>query len=301
MKRYWLGLAAATMLSACGSGGGNPFIEDTDTDDPEVGVPADVAQDLQGISYDPVSQTLTVRGITLDNEEFEAVYNRRPALDRNGYEAYTSQDSSLSRHTTAYVRDIDGTRAAVVTTGGQFEYFFGGAVYGRAGAYDPPSVTGSGGLASYAGRYIGMLNGPGDGGDLLPVTPGTSPSVTPVQAGEVTGKVLVNADFTDNAVNGIIYDRTYVDSPGTEMVDLELAPTAIDPASGTFVGDVSIQQQVRGSYGGIFGGDDAATVAGGIYVEDHITSVQNEVEYGIFVLPKCGTPGDAALCDQPNP
>ncbi|MEC7256778.1 MAG: thymidylate synthase [Pseudomonadota bacterium] len=301
MKRFWLGLAATAAVSACS--GGNPFTTETDTEVPESGIPEVIAGDLSGISYDPVAQTLTVRGISLDETPFEATYRRRPGMDRGGYEAYTAQDSSLDRHTTAYVRDINGTRAAVVVTGGQFEHYFGGAVYGRNGAFDPPPVepTANNGLVSYAGTYVGLLNGPGDGGDLLPVSPGTPASVLPVEAGEVTGRVLINADFTDNVVNGVVFDRVYVDTPSLVLNDLALKPTDIDPSTGTFSGEVTINLQNKGTYGGIFGGADSDAVAGALKATDHIDNVQNEEEFGIFVLPRCGTPGEDALCNQPNP
>ena len=153
---------------------------------------------------------------------------------------------------------------------------------------------------SYAGNYIGMLNMAGDGGDLLPVAPGTPNDVRPVQAAEVTGRVLVNADFADNRVNGTVYNRVIVDT-GTALDTLALAPTDIDPTTGTFTDEVTINLQAKGTYGGIFGGTDSDAVAGSLFVKDHIDGVSNEEEYGIFVLPKCGTPGQDALCNQPNP
>ena len=299
MKRFWLGIAAFSVLSACS--GGNPFETDTDTVVEEGTIPEVIASDLTGVSYDPVNQTLTVRGISLDDTPFEAVYTRKPALDRNGYEGYSVQEGSLQRHTTAYVKDIGGTRAAVVMTGGQFEHYFGGGVYGRSGAYDPPTPAQPGGLVSYAGNYVGLLNGPGDGGDLLPVAPGTPNAVRPAQAAEVTGKVLVNADFTDNMVNGVIYDRSAADYPQLTLSDLALAPGEINTQSGTFEGEVTIDLTPVGTYGGIFGGTDSNVVAGALYAEDHIDGVDNEEERGIFVLPQCGTPGQDALCNQPVP
>ncbi|RME95967.1 MAG: thymidylate synthase, partial [Alphaproteobacteria bacterium] len=103
MKRFWLGAAAAATLAACG--GGNPFVADTTgggTSSAGATVPAVLLNDLDSFTYDPATQTLTVRGVNLDNSPYEAVYTRKPALDVPGYEAYTSQESSLGRHTTAY-------------------------------------------------------------------------------------------------------------------------------------------------------------------------------------------------------
>ncbi|MEX0282529.1 MAG: thymidylate synthase [Arenibacterium sp.] len=298
MKRFWIGVAAAFAVSACS--GGNPFTEETDTENGGL-VPEIIAGDLEGITYDPVAQTLVVRGVSLDDTPFESVYRRRPSLDRGGYEAYTAQDSSLDQHSTAYVRDINGTRAAVVVTGGQFENYFGGATYGRSGGFDPVDVTSTSGQVSYAGNYIGLTNLPGDGGDLLPVAPGTPTEIRPGQAGEVTGRVLVNADFADNVVQGGVFQRVYVDNPGTNLEDLAFEPSAIDPATGSFTGNVTINLQERGTYGGIFGGTNAEAVAGALFVEDHIDGIDDEEEYGIFVLTQCGTPGEDPLCNQPVP
>jgi hypothetical protein len=282
-------------LSACG--GTSPFEDVVADPTTPPAIPGNLAGDLQGITYDPAAQTLTVRGVSLDETPFEATYRRRPALDRAGYEAYTAQDSSLDRHSTAYVREVDGTRAGIVVTGGQFTYYFGGGNYSRDGAFTPPATTPSGGLVSYAGNYVGLLNSAGDGGDLLPVAAGTPVDVLPVQAAEVTGSILINADFADNRVNGVVYDRIVVDS-ATVLANIELAPTDID-ATGAFSGSASQSLINKGSYGGIFGGTDAAVVAGTLFVEDHIDGFDNEEEYGLFVLDQCGTANADPLCNQP--
>ncbi|MHA6262715.1 thymidylate synthase [Arenibacterium sp. CAU 1754] len=307
MKRFWLSFAAFAALSACS--GGNPFeATTTNTDDPETGIPTEVAGNLTSVTYNPVAQTLTVKGIAFDNTPIDAVYTKAPAsMDVGDYEAYIYQDGSLDRHTTVYVKDIGGTRAAVAVTGGQFESYFGGVTYGRAGAYNPPATnTSNSGLVTYAGDYVGLLNGPGDGGSLLPITPdngNTDPF--PVEAGEVTGRVVINADFAQNTVAGLVYDREYVDGAaigvGPPIDNLALDPAAIDPATGTFQGQVSQLNQSRGVYGGIFGGTDASAIAGGLFAKDHIANVTGEEEYGIFVLTQCGQPGADALCNQPVP
>lgn len=313
MKRFWLCGAALAVVSACG--GGNPWIEDGDGTGvtPAPTIPAELAGDLEGVTYDPVAQTLTVTGVALDpdtNETTETAttYRRRPGLDRNGYEAYTAQDGSLDRHTTAYVRDINGTRAAIVMTGGQFGHYFGGSTFSRSGTYSAPgfgpTVPGqqNSGSVTYLGTYVGLLNGAGDGGDLKPVTPGTT-DIRPVQAAEITGRVAINADFgQDMRVNGEVYDRVIVDSPGITLENLELSPTALT-TDGSFIG-VTTQDsgsKVVGDYGGVFGGTGATEVAGTLFVEDHITALDNEEEYGAFVLSKCGTANADPLCNQPNP
>jgi len=56
MRRFWLGVAAATMVSACS--GGNPWLEDGGGTDPDpVGdIPADLLGDLDNFTYDPVAE-----------------------------------------------------------------------------------------------------------------------------------------------------------------------------------------------------------------------------------------------------
>lgn len=304
MSRFIVAVAAAITLSACS--GGNPFTSGTDPEnpvEPEPTIPADLAGDVDSITYDAVNQTLIVSGQTLDDTPYEATYRRRPALDRPGYEAYSSQESSLGRHHTAYVRERDGTRAGIVMAGGQFGHVFYGSNYERDGAFDAPPTAQPGGIVQYAGRYVGLLNGPGDGGDLRDVTPGTAPEVLPDQAAEVVGSIFIAADFVDNTTDGIVYDRDAPDYPNMVLADLELAPAAIDTASGTFEGPAEQGggQRTVGTWGGIFGGTDSSAVAGTVYVEDHIAAVDGELEIGLFVLAQCGTPNADPICNQPNP
>jgi len=308
MKRFWLGVAMATMVSACS--GGNPWVEDGDGGgETPPDIPEDLLGDLEGFKYDPVAKTLIVRGTSLDDTPYEAVYTRKPALDVPGYEAYTTQDSSLDRHVTAYVQERDRTRAAIVVTGGQFGHFFGGSHYSRSGAYDPPTITDTNGLVSYAGTYVGVLNsGDGIGADLLPVTGGTPDEVLPVQAARVVGSVFINADFVDNIVNGTVYDRSVVDHPGIDISEQQiiLSPGSIEN-DGTFTSDAqeidysdaNPSRADAGTYGGIFGGTDAAAVAGTLHAKEHLGV--NSEEYGLFVLAQCGTADADAICNQPNP
>jgi len=302
MRRFWLGVVATTFLSACG--GGNPWLDPGE--DGGGGtvptIPEELLGDLDSFTYDPVTQTLIVTGISLDNTPIAAVYTRNAALDVPGYEAYTTQDSSLERHATAYVQERDGVRGAIIVTGGQFGQYLGGSAYSRTGAFTPPAVNSAGGLVTYAGDYVGLLNVAGDGGDLLLVAPGTPNDVRPSQAAEVTGSVLINADFADNIVNGVVYDRIIVDAPGTDISDqnIELVPTAI-LADGTFVGDANQGQTNVGSYGGVFGGTGASAVAGTLFAQGHINGLTNVEEYGLFVLSQCGTANADPICNQPVP
>ena len=300
MKQFLAGTLAVSVLAACGgSGGTNPFTTTTTTGGSgtttTTTIPTALIGDLGEFTYDPVAQTLTVTGISLEAEPIEGTYTRNAALDRGNYEAYTTQESPLDRHSTAYVREIDGTRAVVVMTGNQFGRYFPGVSYGRDGAFDPPASTPTTGLASYVGDYVGLTDIPSDGSDLLPVDPAVPIDLRTTQAGSITGRVLINADFADNQVNGGIADRVLV-STGQPIESVDLAVTEI-LADGTFTGTAEQALQNRGTYGGIFGGDDARIVAGGVSLADHISTVSDEEEYGIFVLIQCGTAGADPLCD----
>ncbi len=312
MTRLMIGLAACLGLAACG--GTAPFGGTTsDVDDETSAIPETIAGSVQSVTYDPSNQTLTVVGVPFDDGPTTGVYRRRPGLDRPGYQAFTAQDGSLDRHTTAYVQNINGTQAGLVVTGVQFEEYYGGVVYSR-GSFSapvPPDATQNGGLVSYAGNYIGLLNGPGSSEDLIDVTPGTSPSATSAQAAEVTGQVLITGDFAQNQVDGVVYNRRVLDYDSNGLVspndanplavdDLALDGTAIE-TDGTFAGTVSVGNQVRGDYAGAFGGTGATEVAGGLFAQEHIAEFQNEDEYGMFVLSQCGTPSSDPVCNQPVP
>jgi hypothetical protein len=309
-------IGAAVVLAACG---GTPPFGGTVTDtegDPANGVapiPDELAGSVQSFTYNPSSQTLSVVGVPFDDGPFTGVYRRRPGLDQAGYEAYTAQDGSLDRHTTAYVRDINGTRAAVIVTGVQFEQVFGGIAYSNT-SYSAPVEPGSevdGGLVSYAGSYVGLLNASGSNEDVTPVTGGGEQGQELTgQAGEVRGQVLITADFSDAQVAGIVFNRVVVDrdatTPGVtpnaanplQVNDIAFDSTAIN-TDGTFFGTASVDNNSVGEYGGIFGGDGATEVAGGINVQNHIDEFQNEIEWGTFVLAACGQPQEDPLCNQP--
>ncbi|WP_342586279.1 thymidylate synthase [Leisingera sp. ANG-M6] len=291
------------MVSACG--GGNPFTTTTDDDtdtgtDTESAIPASIANDLDSVSYDPTNQTLTVTGVGLDETPFTSTYVRKPALDRAGYEAYTVQDNELTEHSTAYVRQSGRGYAAVVVTGGQFGYFQGGATYARTGSFtEPDTESGPGGIVSYAGNYVGLLNVNGDTGDLI--IPSGSPEtiLLPGQAAEVTGDVFINADFSDRAIKGTIYNREITDAPGTSVENLILVPTEI-AADGTFDGTLNVDGTGVGTYGGTFAGTDAEVVAGGVHATSHIDALSGGTnpieEYGVFVLDSCDSANADPVC-----
>jgi len=317
MNRFIISLALVATLGACS--GGNPFSDITDvTDtagDPDDGtgaIPEALAGNLSSFTYNPANQTLTVTGVPTDDGTLTGVYRRRPALDRAGYEAYTAQDGSLDRHSTAYVRDIRGTRAATIVTGGQFEQFFAGGAYSNS-SYSAPVTRPSeqdGGLVTYAGGYVGMLNATGSDEDLLPVAAGTDPSVRPVQAAEISGSILITGDFQDSSVTGIIYNRVINDVNNTTGVfeansadPLEIEDVAFDSTEiaedGSFAGVTSQGNQPVGEYGGIFGGAGATEVAGVMRSTGHISAASNPIENGVFVLSQCGQADEDPICNQP--
>lgn len=313
MKNQIISLALIATLGACS--GGNPFEtgQVTDTDgsvDGDTGIPAALSQNLESFTYDPDQQTLTVVGIPSDRGVLDGVYTRKENLDRLGYEAYTAQDGSLDRHVTAYVRDIRGTRAAVVVTGGQFEETFAGGAYDGADYTAPESTTEDTGLVTYAGTYVGLLNGGGSDEDLLDVEAGTSPSVLSAQAAEVTGNIVITGDFADSSVSGVIYDRVIVDVDSDGFDDpasadplaiIDIALDATDIASdGTFSGVATQDDSAVGDYGGIFGGTGATEVAGIVSVAGHVSGYSGIEEDGVFVLSQCGQPDEDAVCNQPH-
>lgn len=286
MKRFWAGLFAAGILSACS--GGNPFLDDdepTDPDRPEFVIPEVLSSDLDGIVYDPNAPvpTLIVSGVTFDGDPFTETYARNTSLDSGDYQAFTRQATPMDAHSTAYVRQIGGTRGALVVTGGQFGYYNGGATYSRTGAFDRPGPTQDTGNVKYSGTYIGLLNAPDNGNDLLP-TPGVDQELRPRQAGRVSGDVNIVADFNNNRVKGLVNNRTYI-ARNINMSDLEIAPTDIND-DGTFAGEITQGQQSKGDYGGIFGGPESDAVAGTLFVKDHQAGFTDLEERGLFVLDR---------------
>ncbi|ASM71608.1 MULTISPECIES: hypothetical protein [Roseobacteraceae] len=308
MTRLLSGIAVLALVAACGDG--NPFSgtpTDTDGDTTSGAIPETLASDLDSFSYNPTTGTLTVTGVGLDEDALESVYRRAPGLDVPGYVAFTAQDDPLDQHATAYVHDINGTRAGIVVTGGQFGTYNGGGAYARDGAYSPHVVTPDSGEVTYAGDYVGLTNLPSDRTDIAVVPPGTDDALIPAQSAKVTGKIFFNVDFSDNTLKGAIYDRELDldDSllpPGDtvlEVADIEFDPTTID-SDGTYFGDVRMRDGTTdiGDYGGIFGGVESEAMAGVVFMEDHlVTSTTAENEYGVWVLGKCGGPeATAAIC-----
>ncbi len=292
MKRFWLGFAAASMLSACS--GGNPFLDDDpDTGTPPPGnIPADVAGDLDAATFvpDPTNPRLVVTGVAYNGTPLPVEYDRTATsatLDSPGgqYTAFTRQPDALNTHTTAYAREVAGTRGVLVVSGGLDGYYNGGVSYSRSGGFDRPAANPANADIRYDGEYVGLLNYPDDGAALLPVPPGTDPDVAPGQAGRVFGQARIDADFSTNRVKGLVYNRRY-EAAGLDIPEnLEIAPTDI-LEDGSFAGEVTVAKQTKGTYGGTFGGPEAQAVAGGLFAKDHITGLARVEEYGLFVLER---------------
>lgn len=314
---------ALLLLAACdgnplGTGAEPPVpcTEDCPVDptDP-VDVPDALAKNLESINYDQATDSFLIRMAALDTTPVTATWTRRAALDLAGYRAYAVQEDPLDRMFVGLAKvSAEGSVTAVVGgDGGQFNKVFQGGNYGRNGAWTAPvgtSAAGSG-QVSYAGSYVAVTNIPAPRpGQILPVAPGTPAELIPGQPSRVQGDIFINANFSDNSVNGAIYNRVIVDY-AFGLQSVILVPSTIE-ANGTFAGTTErwvnddASMTVTGNYGGVFGGTDAVAVGGvvaltKIYRSDTGDVIDGGLEHGVFVLQQCGTPGDAAICDQAQP
>ena len=276
-------LLAAAALGACtagsdvpgGPGGGGGGSTD--------GIPEALSKNLNAAVYNPRNQTLTVELQSLDASPFTATYTRNAALDVNGYEAYEVSETSRQRHFVALFKtSARGTvSAGVVADGGKNNRYFNGGIYSRVSLYTAPTS----GLASYVGSYAGLISYNG----------GTT-GVPPVR---VSGKTEITADFSDSFIEGNVTNRKFEGGalPGRPPLE-DIALTVTPIADGTFAGTVEFigaPDQTIGDYGGTFGGNNASDVAG-ILVFDPISGNSGVHETGVFVLPRCGTAGDAPAC-----
>lgn len=298
MKKLFGMMAVAAILAACadeeaiegdgGTGGGGEVIN-----------PSDLAVgDLDTATFNATAQTMTV-SITLDGDNANQIYERAIQYDTAGYQAYTIQDDPLDRMFMALggVSEDGVTTAVVAMDGGQFLRYFGGAVF-NASSYSAPS----GGLSSYAGTYAGLTNVGTREGTMDSVAP---EELLPTRPTRTQGLVFINADFSDNQLNGAIYDRTALDGSSLAVGTLYLIPgniAADGSFSGTveqFIGTATAATGV-GTYTGTFGGNNASGIAGGVYIQNFDPDRTTEEERGIFVLNQCGTAGESPDCGTFN-
>ncbi|MFD1344340.1 hypothetical protein [Litorisediminicola beolgyonensis] len=342
-------LLGFSILSACGGQGDNPLGRENPTEEPDDGedgeedpvVPVDDPEDplvnegstddfysIEDVdkitldSDDDGNPILVVEGLTLDGGGAETVYVRRTDLDQSGFLAFAIQDDPLDRYVRGYI-DADnngGTvTAGVAVSGAQFNRYFRGATVTRTDDYDPPAATDATGLVTYTGNYVGVLNIEGTDSELLPVIDAADEIIPGTVVLTTTGKVFLNADFADLAINGSVYDREAVEI-GLSLPSYALILGRIDD-EGNFGGtmEFSNDQTVDayealdqteggvGQYAGIIGGEDGAAIAGALTIDsidggDDILGFTNEEEIGVFTLEKCGTDGaNAARCAEVNP
>ncbi len=321
MKRTAALCALALGLVACGDG--NPFTEDevgtttppTTTTPSEV--PASILNDLDRISFNADTNTLTVSGLTQDGVPLVNDYTALATTLAPGYVTFTGQNDPLGRHATAFVASRDGVQAGVVMTGGQFNKFFGGSFFERtSGGYTPPTTPASRFDVTYVGNYAAGLNFPGPETDLLPITGPLDPNVSrPQQTAYITGLMFVNVDLNDMQVEGEIYNRTAVFNPSLtftsdlpDLPDLVLVEGAL-AGDGTFSGNIEIDASdtnsgvpsnpvgdAVGDFAGVIGGPGGNAIAGGTFIENFTEDLDNEIEYGVFVLDLCDASSADPVC-----
>ncbi len=309
---------AALLVAGCS---GNPWIEPTDGETPDNGtpsnplavtVPPEVAVNLKSIAYSSSNGgSLTVNLDGLGGGPTSVPFKRAKSLDIAGYQAYSYQGSALLRKHLAYVATSKrgNILAAVDADGGQFNRKHGGGTFQRLKPYAPPVASSANdyGEFSYAGTYAGVfLPGPATSKDL---PPGLSP-YTPMP---VRGDILITGNFADNLIDGGVDNRYIYTYKGKkfdfngdgkvnsddQLLAITFAETKI-AADGTFLGDVEFFGKPKspiGAFGGLFGGVGATDVAG-VTEFNPVEGNTGIWEYGVFNLPKCGTAGQAKLCNS---
>jgi len=310
------GLLCIALLTACGGGGAsgsNPVTggvqlvatDPVDPTDPTValtnGIPTELANNLLGVTYDPGNQTLTLELESFDAAGEQATFLRRSDLDPtvNGYQAYVRQDDPSDRFFLAIGGSSVGgeVSAVVVTDGGQFNRFFGGGFYQQDSTYE---VDREQGLVSYAGNYAGTTNINAPGTNLA--TPLPVAAVRPREPAAIQGDIFLNVTFSDDSVNGSIFNRRFTDYPTIDLPDISLVEGEL-AEDGTFLGSAEIEvERPIGRFGGTLGGEGGTALAGTTSLTEFSDDLENEEEYGLFVLERCGTANEnATLCANVNP
>ncbi|GHC54787.1 hypothetical protein [Neogemmobacter tilapiae] len=235
-------------------------------------LPSAIKGGVNQASYNAASNSLSVNFDVLDASSVEATFRRASQLDVPGYKAFTLQESKTQRRLTAYFSEKEGVTAGIVADGYQFVNHVGGASVQRTGSYSQPSS----GLATYEGRYVGLINAASNnGGNLDPRSPV-----------RVVGVVRINADFTNGAINGGVDNRRVVGpAPFTTTEDFRFIGLEITKikSDGSFVGKVTDPTgSAIGDYAGLFGGQNAKNVAVGLDFDPGVGG--NGKEHGVIVI-----------------
>ncbi len=334
-------MALVLALSACGGNSLLPDETETETEtDGEVTlttavtIPDDIKHNLTSAKVIPGTggnpDTILIAISALDTTPIAATWERYEALDTPGFQAFKMQEDPLDRMFVALsATSADGSVSATMAgDGGQFNKVFQGVNYERVGGYTPPDATQSGpgrGQVSYSGKYAGMLNGGSDDAHTLeiPAERNVASEEIPRQATRVTGDVFMNANFADNAINGVVKNRVAIDLDLTDDVDsalyndgsgvaLEDVILAADgtgtagniAANGTFSGSTERpNNEDIGSYSGVVAGTNGSSVAGGlsldvgkVYLETGDSLDAAAIERGAFVLNQCGLTATGGDC-----
>lgn len=292
---YWRTLAAVSACVTIIGCGGNPFGNGPAAPPPPGGgtgtgstIPAALKGSLQSATYNKAAGTLSVAiiplGGTTTTPATEIVFERDPAYDTNGFQGFKYQETTSNRYLVAlFDTSRNGAASAGVSGSAQFTETVWGSTYSANEAFTRPAA---GGVASYSGRYVGILN-------AGPTVPGPGLPFDPARQFRTQGDVLINADFTNNAVEGGIRNREIVES-GTALEDVFLQISTIE-SDGTFGGVVAFAGPTPvGTYAGTFAGTGATAVAGAL----EFTPVEGDadlLERGVFVGDICA-PGDPSPC-----
>jgi hypothetical protein len=319
MKNTSLALCALVMTVAGCSGNSLNNIDTTPgtgtgggtTPSTAIVVPTALAHNLtsarvvEGIGGAP--DTLLIKISALSTTPVEATWARNTALEASnpGYRAFYVQEDALDQFFVALAASStdESVQAIVAGNGGQFNEVNAGSYYSRTGDYTPPDATVSGpgtGQVSYKGKYAGLLNGGGGRTQAFVIDPlrNTAPSEIPYQPAQVTGDVFLNANFADKKVVGVVKNRTSeILGTSTNLENVVLTQSAI-ATNGTFDGvaqrpsDIDPSKATVGTFGGVFGGTKASSVAGAVQLDKVYDSTNTELsgalEHGVFVLDQCG-------------
>ncbi|WP_238364314.1 hypothetical protein [Mesobacterium pallidum] len=324
MGRISFLMATCALLVACGEGDGtNPFSGDTETNEEstdstntgEVEVSAAIRGDLDAIYYNALQNTVVVEGLTLDEEPFNTLYTRRADQDANynGYHVYMAQDDPLDRHTTALVLQSGGTtfegvvRAGIAVTGGVRNRIFGGGYFERDGDYEPVPTGPDEGLVTYAGKYAGLTNiGLYDYTILQVPDAGTPNELRTTRAAQTTGDIFINVDFNDMEVEGNVYNRRLEHNglalPSIVLIATELGDDGV--FNGASIEYEGVINKDIGDYAGILGGPESRALGGSLKLDEwdgegDPLGYENELEWGVFVLERCGTQhSNESVCSQ---